>query len=103
MRVLSRPKSNPTSRVGTFNLAIVSLDGSNTFTNLTASPKTTETMGRFSPDGSPSSTPPTSRGRLEVYVRPVGEGGRVRISTDGGEPPIWDPDGSGSISGTPTG
>ena len=44
----------------------------------------------FSPDGRWLAYSSSETGRLEVYVRPFpGAGGRVRVSTSGGQHPMW--------------
>jgi Tol biopolymer transport system component len=48
----------------------------------------------FSPDGGWLAYESPESGRFEVYVQPYpGPGGRVQVSTDGGEGPIWAPNG----------
>ncbi|MDA2912837.1 serine/threonine-protein kinase [Acidobacteriia bacterium AH_259_A11_L15] len=48
----------------------------------------------FSPDGRWIAYTSDESGRWEIYVRPYpGHGGRARISTEGGEEPIWSRDG----------
>jgi Tol biopolymer transport system component len=48
----------------------------------------------FSPDGGWLAYESPESGRYEVYVQPYpGPGGRVQVSTDGGEGPIWAPSG----------
>jgi serine/threonine-protein kinase len=48
----------------------------------------------FSPDGGWLAYESSESGRFEVYVQPYpGPGGRVQVSTDGGEGPIWAPSG----------
>ena len=53
-----------------------------------------ESSPRFSPDGRWVAYVSTETGVDEVYVRPfVGDGGRVQISSGGGNEPLWSPDG----------
>ncbi len=53
-----------------------------------------ELQPRISPDGRWLAYLSDESGKLEVYVRPMtGEGGRVRISTDGGNEVMWSPRG----------
>lgn len=49
--------------------------------------------GAFSPDGRWIAYVSDESGRQEVYVRGYPQGGRVQISSVGGEWPIWAPDG----------
>jgi Tol biopolymer transport system component len=54
----------------------------------------TEWGGSFSRDGKWIAYTSDESGRYEVYVRPYpGPGGQWQISTDGGEEPVWSPDG----------
>jgi hypothetical protein len=53
---------------------------------------------RFSPDGRWMAYTSNETGRYEVYVRPFAEGpagaeGKIRISSGGGDFPVWHPDG----------
>ena len=53
---------------------------------------------RFSPDGKWMAYTSDETGRYEVYVRPFAEGpaaaeGKIRISSAGGDFPVWRPDG----------
>ena len=53
-----------------------------------------EWASRFSPDGELVAYASTESGRSEVYVRPFpGLGERHIVSTEGGEAPVWSPDG----------
>ena len=53
-----------------------------------------ELQPRLSPDGRWLAYLSDESGRLEVYVRPLtGEGGRVRVSADGGNEVMWSPKG----------
>lgn len=48
----------------------------------------------FSPDGQWLAYTSNESGRLEVYVRPVGDtASTIRVSSDGGEEPLWSPTG----------
>ena len=48
----------------------------------------------FSPDGAWIAYASDESGRNEVYVRPYpGPGGKIQVSTDGGEGPLWSGDG----------
>jgi eukaryotic-like serine/threonine-protein kinase len=50
----------------------------------------TQNNAAFSPDGRWLAYSSAETGALEVYVRPFpGEGGRVRVSTSGGQHPMW--------------
>ena len=50
----------------------------------------TEVGAQFSPDGRWIAYSSDESGQLEVYVRPyTGSGGKVQVSTDGGQHPIW--------------
>jgi eukaryotic-like serine/threonine-protein kinase len=54
-----------------------------------------ETQGKFSPDGKWIAYTSDESGTVEVYVRPFPSGpGRWRISTGGGDQPLWRKDGS---------
>ncbi len=54
-----------------------------------------ETAPSISPDGNWIAYASDETGQAEVYVqRFPGLGGRVPISTDGGQQPLWSPDGS---------
>ena len=77
-----------------FDLSSVSLDSTQQLRELSASPTAIEAMGRFSPDGRWVAYNSDESGRPEVYVRPFATtGGRVLISTNGGQRPIWSADG----------
>ncbi len=53
-----------------------------------------ETAPKFSPDGEWMAYSSTESGRREVYVQPYpGPGGKWQISTDGGQEPVWNPQG----------
>jgi serine/threonine-protein kinase len=53
-----------------------------------------EVQPRLSPDGHWLAYVSDESGTLEVYVRPFpGEGGRVRVSTEGGTEAVWSPEG----------
>ena len=54
-----------------------------------------ETSGRFSPDGNWVAYTSDTSGRLEVYVRAYpGAGSLIQVSQDGGDGPVWSPDGA---------
>jgi Tol biopolymer transport system component len=53
----------------------------------------TEENARFSPDGKQIAYTSNESGTVEVYVRSLEKPGRVRISTSGGQHPIWRRDG----------
>ena len=60
-----------------------------------------EMMGRFSPDGHWIAYVSDSSGKWEVYLRSINESGQsftfgppILVSTDGGERPVWGPDGN---------
>ena len=53
-----------------------------------------ERMPRISPDGRLLAYTSDESGRDEVYVRPIpGPGGRIQVSTNGGQDPAWSPGG----------
>ncbi len=53
-----------------------------------------ETAPKFSPDGNWMVYTSTESGRREVYVQPYpGPGGKWQISSDGGQEPVWNPQG----------
>ena len=57
-----------------------------------------ESNGRFSPDGRWIAYASDETGQWEVHVRPfdggpAGTAGRVQLSNDGGDFPVWGPDG----------
>jgi serine/threonine-protein kinase len=77
-----------------FDLESVSLDSTHQARVLSGSPTAIEGQGRFSPDGRWVAYNSDESGRVEVYVRPFGEGGgRVQISVAGGRRAIWGRDG----------
>ena len=54
-----------------------------------------EMQPRLTSDGRWLAYASDESGVLEIYVRSFpGDGGRVRVSTDGGTEPVWSPDGS---------
>ena len=53
-----------------------------------------ETAPRFSPDGRWLAYSSDESGRREIYVRPYpGPGGKSQISAEGGQEPVWNPNG----------
>jgi serine/threonine-protein kinase len=53
-----------------------------------------ETAPEFSPDGKWLAYSSNESGRREIYVQPYpGPGGKWQISTDGGQEPLWNPNG----------
>ena len=61
---------------------------------------------KFSPDGRWLAYASNESGRYEVYVRRYPQGERLRVSTEGGEGPVWSPNRrelffSGPYEGTP--
>jgi serine/threonine-protein kinase len=53
-----------------------------------------ETAPKFSPDGKWLAYCSHESGRREIYVQPYpGPGGKLQISTDGGQEPVWNPKG----------
>jgi eukaryotic-like serine/threonine-protein kinase len=53
-----------------------------------------ESAPRFSPDGRWIAYVSDESGRLEIYVQPYpGPGGKWQISTEGGNEPVWNPNG----------
>ena len=69
-----------------------SVDGSDTRPFLAT--EADETSARFSPDGKWVAYTSDASGRLEVYVRAYpGAGSLVQVSQDGGDGPVWSPDG----------
>jgi serine/threonine-protein kinase len=60
------------------------------------SEKHNETQPNISPDGRRMAYTSDESGQTQVYVRPfpdVNSGGRLQISTSGGDSPLWSPDG----------
>ena len=56
--------------------------------------KSAEAEARFSPDSKWVAYSSTETGRRQVFVRPFPTGDvRVQVSVDGGEQPVWSPDG----------
>ena len=83
---------------GTFNLESFSLDptagSGQSGRELSGSATAAESRGRFSPDGRWIAYNSDESGRVEVYIRSsAGTGGRVAISANGGQRPIWAHDG----------
>ena len=79
---------------GTFNVEALSLGSAQESRELAASGTAAETRARFSPDGRWVAYQSDESGRPEVYVRPFSEdGGRVAISVEGGQHPLWGKDG----------
>jgi Tol biopolymer transport system component len=77
-----------------FDLTTASLDSARHLRELSASPTAIEAMGRFSPDGRWVAYNSDETGRPEVYVRLfAGTSGRMLISTNGGQRPVWSADG----------
>ena len=77
-----------------FDLESVSLDSTHRARVISGSATAIEGMGRFSPDGRWVAYNSDESGRVEVYVRPFGEGrGRMQISVAGGRRPVWGRDG----------
>jgi Tol biopolymer transport system component len=65
-----------------------------TTTHPFAATPTTESSARFSPDGHWVAFTANQSGQPNVYVRPFPEGeGRLQVSADGGEQPVWSRDG----------
>jgi WD40 repeat protein len=61
---------------------------------LEASRSFVETLARFSPDDRWVAYTSDETGSYEVYVRPTsGKGRRVRLTSEGGEEPVWSPSG----------
>ena len=59
-----------------------------------AAPSSAEMSSRFSPDGKWLAYQANDSGRFEVYVEPFPRSGvRTRVSSAGGERPVWSPDG----------
>jgi serine/threonine-protein kinase len=72
---------------------ILSLEGQNELWSYFQSPFF-ETYPAFSPDGNWVSYTSDEEGRWEIYVRPYpGPGGKIKISTNGGEEARWSLDG----------
>ena len=76
------------------DLGMLSLDGKRTSTMLLDS-EFTERNAALSRDGRWLAYQSDESGRFEIYVRPFPDvnAGRWQISTDGGEWPLWSPDG----------
>jgi dipeptidyl aminopeptidase/acylaminoacyl peptidase len=56
--------------------------------------RSSERNGRFSPDGRWVAYESNESGRTEIYVQPFpGPGGKSKVSTDGGDEPVWSRDG----------
>ena len=80
---------------GTFNIRTYSLDPSHTERELVASPRASETNGKFSRDGKWIAYQSDESGRTEAYVRSYpANSDLVQISVDGGAKPVWSPDGN---------
>jgi hypothetical protein len=83
---------------GTFNLEILSLDpaagSGRSARELAGSATAAESRGRFSPDGRWIAYNSDESGRVEVFIRSSADtGGRVAISVNGGQRPVWAHDG----------
>jgi Tol biopolymer transport system component len=83
---------------GTFNLEILSLDSAagsgRSARELAGSATAAESRGRFSPDGRWIAYNSDESGRVEVFIRSSADtGGRVAISVNGGQRPVWAHDG----------
>jgi eukaryotic-like serine/threonine-protein kinase len=62
-----------------------------------------ETAPRVSPNGRVLAYVTDETGRREVYVRPLpGPGGRVQVSINGGDEPVWSPDANTLYYRSPT-
>ena len=61
---------------------------------LVAEPTSAQMGSRFSPDGKWLAYQSNETGRYEIYVEPFPRtGARMRVTQDGGERPVWSPDG----------
>jgi len=75
------------------DLHVQSVDGSDSRPFLAT--EADETSGRFSPDGKWVAYTSDTSARLEVYVRAYpGGGSLIQVSQDGGDGPVWSPDGN---------
>ena len=75
---------------GSWNVQSLSLGPSPETRPFAEAPSITETLARFSPDGTHVAYVSNESGREEVYIRPFAPGGgRVRVSVNGGRRPIW--------------
>jgi serine/threonine-protein kinase len=80
---------------GSNNIGSMSLEGDRKWKPLLQE-KYAERQPQVSPDGRYIAYSSNESGKQEVYVRPfpdVDSGGRWQVSTDGGENPLWSPDG----------
>ena len=76
------------------DIGLFSMEGDRASEPLLAT-ESSETAPSISPDGNWIAYSSDETGQAEVYVqRFPGLGGRVPISTDGGQQPLWSPDGS---------
>jgi len=77
-----------------FDIAALSMEGDED-RRLLLHEKYSEVQPRVSPDGSWLAYTSDESGRNQIYVRPFPdvEEGRWQISTDGGDSPLWAPDG----------
>lgn len=77
-----------------FNIGMLSMEGDRT-SKLLLKEEYIETQPQISPDGRWLAYCSTESGQNEVYVRPFPEvnKGKWQISTNGGDSPLWSPDG----------
>ncbi len=83
-----------TGAVG-FNIGIMSM-ADNKAESMLLEEEYMEAQPHISPDGQWMAYTSDESGRNEVYVRPLQEaagGGRLQVSTGGGDSPLWSPDG----------
>jgi hypothetical protein len=83
-----------------FDIGILSLEGEDPFgggpleAELFLETPFTEAFPKFSPDGRWIAYMSDESGRYEIYIQPYpGPGGKVQVSTNGGEKALWNPNG----------
>jgi len=82
-------------RPGDYDLFIHELGPTPSSRSLWSQGGVTEALARFSPDGEWIAFASDDLGQYEVYLgRTDGSGRRYRVSSAGGEEPVWSPDGS---------
>ncbi len=75
---------------GNWNALAVDVTGSDSIHDIAALPNAAEVAPRWSPDGKWIAYMSDESGRSEIYARPYrGPGGRIAVSTNGGQRPMW--------------